>query len=73
MPDDEKPKGWERVAALIDECRREREACAFVRDHLLENELKSRTALTTIATILLGARDGPADLSLGHDGRDTGR
>lgn len=60
MPDDGQHSGWERIAALIEECRREREACAFIRDHFLAERLRSTTALATDAALrLTGAGASP--------------
>lgn len=59
MPDDGQQSGWERVAALIEECRREREACASIRDHVIAERLRSTTMLATDALLLTGAGASP--------------
>lgn len=51
MPDD--PSDWDRIAALIEECRAEREACACARERIEGSDPSDRSLPDTIRRRLM--------------------
>ncbi|WP_020179333.1 hypothetical protein [Methylopila sp. M107] len=58
---------WDRVAALIEECRAEREACASVREQFRRSDMLDRSIYGAIRDRLLAGAGDIQALSASED------